>query len=197
MFLPGHPEFPGEQMERLRVRFREMLTERAANPTGDIISAIATAAEDGEPLSLDIGESMMNALVFGGFDTTVSSAAFGLQYLEQHREHIPRIAEDAQFRSNAIEELLRMHAPATGTSRTALKDTELLGVPIKKGERVLMWFAGATATRCASRTRTRCIWTGPMPTSTSPSAPETTVAWGRLWPRSSSPSCSASSRSAT
>lgn len=61
MFLPGHPEFPGEQMERLRVRFREMLTERAANPTGDIISAIATAAEDGEPLSLDIGESMMNA----------------------------------------------------------------------------------------------------------------------------------------
>jgi len=143
IFLPGQPGYPGEQMARLRLKFREMLTERAANPSGDIISSIAAGVENGEPLSLDVSESMMNALVFGGFDTTVSSAAFGLQYLDQHREYVPRIAEDVRFRSNAIEELLRMHAPVTGTSRTALQDTELLGVPIKKGERVLMWFAGA------------------------------------------------------
>jgi cytochrome P450 len=141
--LPTDSDYPYEQMARLRVRFREMLAERAANPTGDVISSIAQGMENGEPLSVDVGESMMNALVFGGFDTTVSSAAFGLLYMDAQRDAAQRMIVEEAFRANAVEELLRFHVPAQGIARTALADTELLGQEIKKGERVWMWLAGA------------------------------------------------------
>ena len=127
----------------MRAAFREMLTERAKNPTGDIISALATGTVLGEPLELDAGESMMNALVFGGFDTTVSLAASALIYLTQHPEQAERVRTDGAYRKNAIEELLRFFPPVAGLARTAVQDTEILGQPIARGERVYMWFAAA------------------------------------------------------
>ncbi|MBL7255980.1 cytochrome P450 [Paractinoplanes lichenicola] len=141
--LPDEPEYPHAEQARLRLGFREMLAERGKNPTGDIISALATGTVLGEPLGLDAGESMMNALVFGGFDTTVSTAASALIYLSRHPEQAERIRTDKAYRRNAIEEFLRFYPPVAGLSRTAVKDTELLGQPIARGERVLMWLAAA------------------------------------------------------
>jgi cytochrome P450 len=140
--LPGQPGYPHEEQARMRAGFREMLTERAENPTGDIISALATGTVLGEPLGLDAGESMMNALVFGGFDTTVSTAASALIYLTQHPAEAELVRTDKAYRRNAIEEFLRYFPPATGLNRTAIRDTEILGQPIAAGERVLMWLAG-------------------------------------------------------
>jgi cytochrome P450 len=141
--LPGEPGYPHEEQARMRTGFRQMLVERGQNPVGDIISALATGTVQGEPLGLDAGESMMNALVFGGFDTTVSTAASALIYLSQHPDEAQRVLADKAYRRNAIEEFLRFFPPATGIARTAVRDTELLGQPIAAGERVLMWLAGA------------------------------------------------------
>jgi cytochrome P450 len=128
--------------KRMREAFRDMLTARSKAPTGDLISALATGLVEGSPLSLDEGESMMNALVFGGFDTTVSTTASALIWMDQHPHEAARIREDAAYRANAIEEFLRVRPPVTHVSRTAVKDTELLGQRIAKGERVMMWLAG-------------------------------------------------------
>jgi cytochrome P450 len=136
------PEYPHGQQKRMREAFRDMLTARSKAPTGDLISALATGLVEGSPLSLDEGESMMNALVFGGFDTTVSTTASALIWMDQHPHEAARIREDAAYRANAIEEFLRVRPPVTHVSRTAVKDTELLGQRIAKGERVMMWLAG-------------------------------------------------------
>lgn len=141
--LPDDPRFPYDELARLRGGFRDMLIKRGERPTGDIISALATGTVQGEPVGLEVGESMMNALVFGGFDTTVSCAASALIYLSQHPPEAQRLREDKEFRRNAIEELLRFFPPATGIARTAVRDTELLGHPIKAGERIYLWLAGA------------------------------------------------------
>ena len=141
--LPGQPGYPHEAQARLRARFREMLIERGKNPGGDIISALAAGTVQGRPLGLDAGESMMNALVFGGFDTTTSLTASALIFLAQHPAEAERVRTDTAYRSSAIEEFLRYYPPATGLSRTAVRDTEILGQPIAAGERVLMWLAGA------------------------------------------------------
>jgi cytochrome P450 len=94
-------------------------------------------------MSLDDGESMMNALVFGGFDTTTSLTASAFIWLDQHRAEALRIQQEPHYRSNAIEEFLRYWPPATHMARTAVRDTELLGQRIAKGERVNMWLPGA------------------------------------------------------
>lgn len=141
--LPGQDGFPLEAMQRLRLKFRDLLAERKAEPTSDIISVLATGTVDGEPLSVDAGESMMNALVFGGFDTTSAAAAHALIYLDQHPEVRERIVSDTAFRKNAVEELLRVNPPGAGMARTAVRDTELMGQKISKGEPVYLWYAAA------------------------------------------------------
>jgi len=138
-----HPDYPHGEQARMRARFREMLLERGEKPSGDLISALAGGVVQGRPLSLDEGESMMNALVFGGFDTTVSVTASSLIWLDQHPREAARIREDDAYRAGAIEEFLRFWPPATHVSRTAVRDTELLGQRIAAGERVAMWLPGA------------------------------------------------------
>lgn len=140
--LPSSPDYPFEQMARMRDDFRSELHDRRANPQKDIISALAHAVVAGNPLTDAEGESMMNALVFGGFDTTVSAAAHGLIWLVAHPEFIPAVRDDEQFRKNAVEEMLRFTPPTPGVTRTAIHDTELLGQTIAKGERIFH-FIGA------------------------------------------------------
>jgi cytochrome P450 len=140
---PTHPDYPRAEQERLRARFREVLVQRGKEPTGDLISGLAQGTVQGQPLTLDEGESMINALVFGGFDTTVSLTASALIWLDQHAEQAVRVREDPAFRNHAIEEFLRLWPPVGLVARTAVNDTEILGQPIAAGERVAMWLAGA------------------------------------------------------
>jgi cytochrome P450 len=43
----------------------------------------------------------------------------------------------------AVEEVLRFVSPVTHMARVALQDTEINGHPVKKGERVVMWYPSA------------------------------------------------------
>ena len=141
--LPGDDLYPLEEMNRVRQEFRAILAERRKEDTGDLISALANGLVEGVPLTDDEGESMMNALVFGGFDSTTSVTAHALLWLSQNRHEIPRIRDDAAYRKNAVEEFLRFFPPTTHITRTAMRDTEILGQKISKGERVVAWFSGA------------------------------------------------------
>lgn len=140
--LPDHPEYPHAEQARLRTRFREMITDRRENPTDDLISALAQGETASGKLSLEEAESMMDALVFGGFDTTTALMAHAFIWLEQHPEFKERIRDDDAFRRNAIEELLRFFPPTPGIARTAIKDTQILGQQINAGESVYLWLAG-------------------------------------------------------
>jgi cytochrome P450 len=140
---PGDPRYPLEQMTRLQQNFREMLADRRRHPQGDLVSALAHAVVDGRPLTDEEGESMISALVFGGFDTTTFAAAHALIWLDQHRDLHARLIEDSQFLGNAIEEFLRMVTPAPGVARTATRPVELGGRRIEAGEHVYFWLAGA------------------------------------------------------
>lgn len=139
--LPDHPDFPHEERDRMRGRFREMILERREHPTGDLITALAHGHTSQGELTLDEAESMMNALVFGGFATTVALLSHATIWLDSHPEERNRIATDEAFRKVAIEELLRFFPPSSGIARTALTDVEVLGQQIRAGESVYLWLA--------------------------------------------------------
>jgi cytochrome P450 len=140
---PTEPGYPADEADRMRANFRAALLDRRENPAGDILSALARGTVQGEPLELHEAESMVNALVFGGFDTTSSLTAHALRFLDAHPEQTARFQEDPQVRRNFVEELLRIHPPTNHMARTALRPAEILGQHIAPGERVYMWFAGA------------------------------------------------------
>jgi cytochrome P450 len=140
---PDHPDYPRGEQEKMRREFRDMLTSRVGEPTTDIIAALANGIVEGRPLTLDEGESMMNALIFGGFDTTVSATCSSLIWFDRHRDEREAVFADPRRLNNAVDELLRLYPPVSHQARTAIRDTELLGQPIAAGERVLAWLAAA------------------------------------------------------
>jgi cytochrome P450 len=140
---PGDPDYPLDELARLRRMFVDMFADRRASPRDDLISALAQGKVQGAPLTEAEGESMMSALVFGGFDTTTSAVVHALIWLDTHRQHHSELIENPARLSNAVDEFLRFYPPTPGVSRTAMEDTEIGGRVIAKGERVYTWINAA------------------------------------------------------
>lgn len=140
---PGAPGYPMEQMDRLRRTFREMLADRRASPREDVVTALSGARVLDRQLGDDEAESMISALVFGGFDTITSASLHALVWLDGNRDCHRRLIDDDAFLANAADEFLRIVSPASGVARTATRDVELGGQTIRKGQHVYFWLAGA------------------------------------------------------
>ena len=86
-------------------------------------------------------------------DTLTNSVSFSFRYLAGHPEHQHRLAPSPAVAARAAEELLRLHS-VVSVARTAKRDTEVAGVRVRAGERILLstWRSPA-ATRTTTRTR--------------------------------------------
>jgi cytochrome P450 len=82
---------------------------------------------------------LMNA----GGDTTRNLVASGILALMQHPAERQRLAADPSLMATAIEEMLRYTSPVMVFVRTATKDTELRGIPVRAGERAAMFYPSA------------------------------------------------------
>jgi len=79
--------------------------------------------------------------IIGGLDTTRNTIAGGMLELIRDPSQMKRLRDDAALMPTAVEEMLRWTAPITHSLRTALKDTEIAGRPIKQGDWVVVWNA--------------------------------------------------------
>jgi cytochrome P450 len=141
---PDDPNYPYDEADRMRARFREALVDRRQHPKADILSSLANGLVMNEPLQMHEAESMVNALVFGGFDTTTSVTAHSLRFMDQNPDQAARFRDDPSVRRNFVEELLRLNPPTGHMVRTAVRPAELLGQAIQPGERIYMWFSAGS-----------------------------------------------------
>jgi cytochrome P450 len=110
---------------------------------GDVVDAIIDADVDGRPITpLEI-VGVIQLLLFGGLDTT--AGALGQMMIRFCRQpEIPVLLRAEPDRiPDAVEELLRLDAPFVFIARTATRDTEIGGCPIKQGEKVLISWVSA------------------------------------------------------
>jgi len=141
-FLPAdHPDYPSMQRLRIGQHIAELMEERRKEPRDDIISALVHAEIGGQSLPFDVAKGMIQALCFGGFDTTAATSANVLHWLEDKPEVRARMVADDTFLSKAIDELMRYFPPIVGgLARTVVEDFELRGQRLRKGERVLLMY---------------------------------------------------------
>ena len=78
-----------------------------------------------------------------GHDTTSYGLSGGMEALLAHPDQVQALREDPSLATNAAEEMIRWTSAVRQFLRYALEDTEVRGVPIKKGERVLMSYPSA------------------------------------------------------
>jgi len=138
------PEFKDDGSIERAIEFCGGLVEaRRATPSGDLASAIANASIDGDALSVLEAMAHIMVLVTAGHDTTASAISGGLLALIRNPGELEKLKADPELIPSAVDEMVRYVTPTTNFCRTATEDTELSGVPIKKGQDVCMNFASA------------------------------------------------------
>ena len=134
--------------------FSALTASRREHPTEDLASAIANAKINGEPMSDMDTLSYYVIVASAGHDTTSAGIAGGLLALLQNPGELARLQNDPSLMGTAVEEMIRWVVPVKEFMRTAQADTEVRGVPIAKGEAVLLSYVSAN--------RDEDVFTDPM-----------------------------------
>ncbi|MGH2983020.1 MAG: cytochrome P450 [Solirubrobacterales bacterium] len=124
-------------------RCQKMIAERRENPTDDLTSVLVHAEIDGQ--RLEEHEIVMGffLLVAAGNDSTKATYTSGMRALLEHPEQMRTLIDDPSLIPRAVEECLRMYPAFAHFRRTATRDTEIAGQPIKEGEKVIMWYVSS------------------------------------------------------
>ncbi len=117
--------------------------ERRREPRQDLVSIYLHAQVDGEKLSTLERHGQFVLLAVAGNETTRNLISGGLLALLEHPEEMERLRNDLSLVPTAVEELLRYVSPVMYMRRTATRDTEVRGVPIREGQRVTLWYISA------------------------------------------------------
>ena len=81
--------------------------------------------------------------MFGALDTTTSALGTACYRLLTDKALRQALLDDRRLVTAAVEEILRLDPPVINLSRTCVRDTDLGHVQIRKGEWLLLSFAGA------------------------------------------------------
>jgi cholest-4-en-3-one 26-monooxygenase len=122
---------------------RKLIAERRENPTDDLTSVLVHAEIDGQ--KLEEHEIVMGffLLVAAGNDSTKSTYCSGMRALMENPDQRQLLLDDPSLIPSAVEEALRMFPAFAHFGRTATTDIELNGQTIRKGDKVVMWYASS------------------------------------------------------
>ncbi len=116
---------------------------RRACPQDDVLTLLAQAEVDGEPLSERDLDNMFALLIVAGNETTRQAIALGTLALATHPNQFARLRANPQLIPSATEELLRYSSPVWFFRRTTTQPVQVRDVTIDAGEKVVVWFAAA------------------------------------------------------
>ena len=112
--------------------FGNLIDERRANPTDDIVSRFVTADIDGDTLTRDDILDICFQLLVAGLDTVGDTLTCFYAFLATHPGHRQLLVDDPAIIPAAVEELLRWETPVVGGSPRVAQDDAVL----PNGERV-------------------------------------------------------------
>jgi cytochrome P450 len=114
------------------------------NPGDDVMTTLMRyVAGDGGRVSLAEFENLFWLFSVAGNETLRNGLPGGLLALMSHPEQYRMLLADRSVLDGAVEEMLRWWTPVMHFRRTAAVDTELGGVRIRAGDKVVVWFTAA------------------------------------------------------
>ena len=136
------PDEAGRQavMHEFGDYFSVLWNERIKQPPkSDLISMLAhsEATRDMDTMTF-IGNLVL--LIVGGNDTTRNTMSGSIYALHKYPEQYEKLRNNPALIDSFVPEVLRWQTPVAHMRRTAVADVELRGRPIKKGDKVVMWY---------------------------------------------------------
>jgi cytochrome P450 len=145
--IPGATDWSEEKRAELQADMHQTLlattVARRADPRDDLISVLAQVEIDGRRLSDAELTMFLVQLLVAGNETTRNMISGGLVALAERPADWERLRRDRALVPTAVEEMLRWTTPVVSFMRTATRDTELGGQPVREGDPVLMLYASA------------------------------------------------------
>ncbi|MCY3645701.1 MAG: cytochrome P450 [Chloroflexi bacterium] len=109
----------------------------------DTLTALVTAELNGRTLTDDEIIGFMGFLFIAGSATTTQLIGNMIYRLLQNPDQMELVKNNPDLYDTCVEESLRYDAPVNGLFRTAVEDTEFLGVQVPKDTKVLCMFGSA------------------------------------------------------
>jgi cytochrome P450 len=147
-FMPFTPEEIRSEAEgsfqELSVWVREMVAKRRAHPEEDLVTDLVYAQDADEALCEDDVVLLLSGLIGAGSETTALGGASILRMLLDEPYALQRLRADRSLIRRSIDEIIRyaLSGPG-GTLRFALRDFELRGKSIRRGQMLMLSIGGA------------------------------------------------------
>lgn len=128
--------------------FSDLWHEKAARKAAgeemgyDLISLLLAGDDTKDMINRPV-EFIGNLLLLtvGGNDTTRNSITGGVLALNQFPDEFSKLKENPKLIPNMVSEIIRWQTPLAYMRRVAKQDVELNGQQIRKGDKVVMWYA--------------------------------------------------------
>ena len=107
----------------------------------NMTTMLLNSMDNSKNLTLEEYSQFFMLLVIAGMETTTHSLAHGIKLLYQNPDQLDLLKNNFDtYIETACEEILRVEPTVLHFRRTATIDTEISGVPVKKGDRILTWY---------------------------------------------------------
>ena len=125
------------------ISFFDTLAREITPREDGLISALFSAEIDGRPIDRAAALAQLWILFVGAIDTTAHATSIGLLSLFHHPDQFDRLRGDLSLMPSAVTELLRWTTSSNVNKHIVLEDTELLGVPLRRGDYVADYLGAA------------------------------------------------------
>ncbi len=123
---------------------RKLADERRHSPKEDLITDLVKARDRGDSMDDDEIVGLVTGLIGAGSETTAIGGFVSVVTMLEQREAWARLREDRSLIPSAVNEILRYaFGGQGGLPRYAVRDFELRGKQIKKGQMLMLSFSGA------------------------------------------------------
>jgi cytochrome P450 len=139
----GKYESLSEGVSGLVVYVRALIERYRHEPQDNLLSELIKVGDDTDALSEAEIIATCTLVLFAGSETTANLIANAMLALLRHPGQMQALREGKVNIDNAVEEFLRFDGSGKAVTRLVRNDTDVLGVPMKAGQRVFLMLAAA------------------------------------------------------
>jgi cytochrome P450 len=120
-----------------------LIEDRRASPREDLLTDLVRAEDEGDRLSNAELQSIAQAVLLAGTDTTRNQLACAIALFAQHGDQWDLLCAEPDLAPRAVEEVMRYLGAVRGTARFADEDIEYREVLFPQGSLLATSFVGA------------------------------------------------------